>query len=33
MFTIRHNVFETNSSSEHALEVNYAPRKKEDFPL
>ena len=34
MFTIRHNVFETNSSSEHALKVNRdVPRKKEDFPL
>ena len=34
MFTIRHNVFETNSSSEHALKVNRdTPRKKEDFPL
>ena len=34
MFSIRHNVFETNSSSEHALKVNRdAPRKKEDFPL
>lgn len=34
MFTIRHNVFETNSSSEHALKVNRdVPRTKEDFPL
>lgn len=33
MFTIRHNVFETNSSSEHALKVNRdVPRKKDEFP-
>ena len=33
MFSIRSNVFETNSSSEHALKVNRdVPRQKEEFP-
>ena len=33
MFTIRHEVFETNSSSEHALKVNRTIRRtKDEFP-